>query len=62
MEEVQQQQQLSTNEVPGSNNKPPLTDTARGRLCWVYYCALVRFMLVCSQVNLHVNELVNNVH
>ena len=51
--EVQQQQQLSTNEVPGSHHKPLLTDIARGRPCCVYdyVCLLVDLRHVCMSGN-----------
>lgn len=47
--EVQQRQQLSTNEVPGSHYKPLLTDIARGWLCCVYD-------YVCLLLGLHVGK------
>lgn len=58
--EVQQQQQMSTNEVPGSHYKPILTDIARGRLCCVYdYVFVIRLMweseLACARLGASVN-------
>lgn len=48
--EVQQQQQLSTNEVPGSHYKPLQTDLARGGLRSV--CVI---MCVCQWVCMHMS-------
>ena len=54
--EVLQQQQLSTNEVPGSHYKPLPTETAGGRPSRVCVCVCVRLCVLhqCFYVCVHV--------